>query len=161
VVILELKVVQSPDERYPFCEPVEVAIVKVQAPDDEEMVMPVSPLVANDPAKYMVRSAERSPPPARPVPVFTALDDETAVRPREIVTAPVDPETNIGAVPAVEETKALPRFACFPLKVVQSVPERKPLTPEAEVAMDQVHEFPEEEAIEMPDSPEVAKLEAR
>ena len=59
--------------------------MKVQAPDDEAIVSPVVPLVANDPANQIVLSADRSPPPARADPAFIALDDETAVIPKEKV----------------------------------------------------------------------------
>ena len=62
-----------------------VAIVMVQVAEEDAMVIPEAPDVAKVPAKKMVRSAERSPPPASPVPVFTALVDETMVKPNERV----------------------------------------------------------------------------
>ena len=42
-------------------------------------------LVEKVAARWIVLSEERSPPPASPVPVFIALEDETAVMPRENV----------------------------------------------------------------------------
>ncbi len=108
----------------------------------------------------MVRSADRSPPPSMLLPALIALVLDTALIPKENVTAPVEPETNMGVVAEVEETKELPSEFCLLLKVVQSAPERKPLTPEAEVAMVKV-QFPVEEEMVMPERPEVAKEPAK
>lgn len=82
-----LNVPQSPELKNPDCVADEVAIVKVQLPDEEEMVRPVFPLVANDPPNHRVRSAERSPPPTRPVPAEIARVLDTIVKPSE--NAPV------------------------------------------------------------------------
>ena len=60
---LPLKVSQSAAERKPASVAEEVAIVKVQDPEDEAMVRPVVPDVAKEPANQRVRSADKSPPP--------------------------------------------------------------------------------------------------
>ena len=73
---LLLKVVQSAAERNPACVADEVAIVNVQVAEEEEIVRPVVPLVANDPPNQRVRFVVRSPPPTSPVPAVIVVPDE-------------------------------------------------------------------------------------
>jgi len=73
---LLLKVFQSSEERNPACVAEEVAIVNVQAPEEEAMVRPVFPDVANDPPNQRVRFEVRSPPPTSPVPAVIEVDEE-------------------------------------------------------------------------------------
>ena len=54
----------------------EVAIVKVQVAEEEEMVRPVVPEVAKDPPNQIVLFAVRSPPPWRPVPAVIEVELE-------------------------------------------------------------------------------------
>jgi len=82
---LLLKARKFAAERNPACVADEVAIVKVQVADEEVIRKPEAPEVANVPINLNVRSAERSPPPARPKPEFIALDEETAEMPSENV----------------------------------------------------------------------------
>ncbi len=57
-------------------------MAKVQIPEEEEIWSPELVEVAKVEARYMVRSEDRSPPPASPVPVLMARVDETIVKPR-------------------------------------------------------------------------------
>ena len=54
----------------------EVGWEKVQVPEDEEILIPDAPLVANDPANQRVRLVERSPPPAKAAPAVIVVPEE-------------------------------------------------------------------------------------
>ena len=107
------KVMKSAAERNPAWVADEVAMVKVQVAEEEAMVRPVVPEVANAPANQIVLSAERSPPPASAAPALTARDDETALMPRVIVlSAERSPPPKSGAVvlmARVLETAVMPK----------------------------------------------------
>jgi hypothetical protein len=118
-------------------------------PDEEEIVRPEVAAAEKEPPKYIVRSAERSPPPSIAPDVLIALDEETALIDR--VNAPVWLLYEMGAEADRDDVVILA------LKVDQSVPERKPLTPADEVAMEKVQLFPDEDVIWRPDAPDVAK----
>ncbi len=57
----------------------DVAMVNVQAPEDEEILRPDNPDVAKEPANHKLRSADRSPPPARAKPEVMLRVLETGV----------------------------------------------------------------------------------
>ncbi len=101
---LLLKVDQSAEERNPAWEAVAVAIWNVHVADEEVMERPEFPLVAYVAARKRVRSAERSPPPARPVEVLMARVDETMVKPKERVGVPVAELVKIPPLPVIDWT---------------------------------------------------------
>ena len=159
-------------------------ILKVQVPVELVMVNEfwLALEVEKVAARYMVRSAERLPPPARPVPVLTALVLDTASMPKvRVRSAERSPPPKRGAVvftALVDETAEMPRVkrpvwllkktgavaerevvVILAEKVAKSADERKPAWVADEVACVQVTVEPEPER-EMPDDPEVAKVKA-
>ena len=73
---LPANIPKSAAERNPACVADDVAIVKVHSPDDEEMVRPVSPDVANVEPFQRVTFPVKAPPPWRPVPAITCVELE-------------------------------------------------------------------------------------